>query len=179
MRIISGKWRGIRLQAPTNLPVRPTTDQAKEALFNILINSFDFDGLKILDLFSGTGNMSYEFVSRGCTDITCVDKHLNCVRFIKETFQKLKFVNTNLIVDDVFKFLKLEQIKYDIIFADPPYDMPRIAEIADLVMEQDLLNTAGVLIIEHASLQNISNGKGYQETRTYGSTSFSFFKLLA
>ena len=84
-----------------------------------------------------------------------------------------------MIVDDVFKFLKLEQTKYDIIFADPPYDMPRIAEIADFVIEKELLNAAGVLIIEHASLQNISNGKGYQETRTYGSSSFSFFKLLA
>ena len=179
MRIISGKWRGTRIQAPANLPVRPTTDQAKEALFNILANNFDFEALNILDLFAGTGNMSYEFVSRGCHQITAVDKHIKCVRFIKETFQKLKFENANLIVDDVFSFLKSEHNQYDIIFADPPYDMPRIAEIADLVMEQQILTAQGFLIIEHASLQNISHGKGYQYTRSYGSSSFSFFKINA
>ncbi len=178
MRIISGKWRGLRINAPNNLPVRPTTDQAKEALFNVLANQFDFDSVKVLDLFSGTGNMSYEFASRGCEDLTCVDKHLKCVQFIKETFLKFKYEHAHLKVSEVFKFLEMETDQFDIIFADPPYDMPQITRIADKVMERNLLKKDGILIIEHATLQNISIGKGFQSTRSYGSSSFSFFSAL-
>ena len=122
MRIISGKYKGRRISPPKNLPVRPTTDMCKEALFNILNNNFNFSGLRILDLFAGTGSISYEFGSRGCTPITSVDGDMGCVMFIKKTAQEFDFDITP-IKSDVFKFLEKSKASFDIIFADPPYGM--------------------------------------------------------
>jgi 16S rRNA (guanine(966)-N(2))-methyltransferase RsmD len=121
MRIISGKYKGKRLTAPKKLPVRPTTDFAKEALFNILNNNYYFDEVILLDLFSGTGNISYEFASRGCNEITAVDINFGCVQFIDKTAKELSF-SINAIKRDVFKFLEKARVKANIVFADPPYD---------------------------------------------------------
>ncbi len=174
MRIISGTHRGLRIQAPQKLPVRPTTDIAKEALFNILQHSIDFTEIKLLDLFSGTGNISYEFASRGCTDIVAIDKHAACVKFIQETAKKNGFA-INAMRADVFKFLSSDLDSYDVIFADPPYYLPNIPQIAELVLTHDLLKPDAQLIIEHASVQKLDYVKGFVESRVYGSSTFSFF----
>lgn len=175
MRIISGSHRGLKIQAPTKLPVRPTTDIAKEALFNIIDQRFSFDEISVLDLFAGTGNISYEFSSRGVKELTSIDRNADCVKFIIETNTKLKF-QSQIIRADVFKYLKNCIYKYDLIFADPPYDLPNIPEIVRLVKEHNLLSENGVLIIEHSSMQNLSSYKGFVESRKYGSSTFSFFE---
>lgn len=175
MRIISGSHRGLKLQAPAKLPVRPTTDMAKEALFNIIEQKVNIDEISVLDLFAGTGNISLEFSSRGVKELTSIDRHADCVRFIQEMNTKLKFTS-NLLRADVFKYLKTCVYKYDLIFADPPYDLPNIPDIIRLVKENNLLNVGGFLIIEHASMQNLSSYKGYVESKKYGSSTFSFFE---
>ena len=175
MRIISGSHRGLKLQAPAKLPVRPTTDMAKEALFNIIEQKVNIDEISVLDLFAGTGNISLEFSSRGVKELTSIDRHADFVRFIQEMNTKLKFTS-NLLRADVFKYLKTCVYKYDLIFADPPYDLPNIPDIIRLVKENNLLNVGGFLIIEHASMQNLSSYKGYVESRKYGSSTFSFFE---
>ncbi len=175
MRIISGVHGGIRLNPPKNLPVRPTTDLSKEALFNILQNRFDFSELAVLDLFAGTGNISYEFVSRGCTSITAVDMHGGCCKYIAEIALKLKMEGLTISKADVFSYLKHYTATYDIIFADPPYNMPRITEIPELVFGNNLLNAGGWLIIEHPSMLNLSNHVRFVEARRYGQSSFSIF----
>lgn len=176
MRIISGKFKGIRLTAPENLPVRPTTDYAKESLFNILNNHFYFEGLKVLDCFSGTGNISYEFLSRGVKSAHSIDSNFNCISYQKKIKEELKFGNFNPVKQDVFNALK-KQISgaYDIIFCDPPYDLPNIAEIPDLVFSRNLLTQEGWLIIEHSKLTTFKN-ETCRETRNYGNVNFSFFR---
>lgn len=178
MRIISGKYKGKRLTAPKKLPVRPTTDMAKEALFNILNNRFYFDELKVLDLFSGTGNISYEFASRGVENITAVDGFQGCVRYISKTAQELGF-SINTIKSDVFKYLQGKQDKFDLIFADPPYgfETEQFLEIANLVFEKELLLEDGVLIIEHSEHTDLSNHPKFSEQRKYGGSIFSFFEM--
>ncbi len=177
MRIISGAHRGLKILAPSKLPVRPTTDMAKEALFNIIEQKYNIDELTVLDLFAGTGNISFEFLSRGVKKITSVDRNFDCIKFIQETNKKLNF-NAEIIKADVFKFLKNETLKYDLIFADPPYDLPNIPEVIHWVQTVDLLNKGGMLIIEHASMQNLSSYKGFIESRKYGNSTFSFFSKL-
>ncbi|MDX1428070.1 MAG: RsmD family RNA methyltransferase, partial [Salegentibacter mishustinae] len=166
MRIISGTNKGKRLVAPKKLPVRPTTDMAKEALFNILNNNFQFSQLSILDLFSGTGNIAYEFASRGSKEITAVDANYDCVKFIKKTAQELDF-NISTIKSDVFKFLEKAYVKADIIFADPPYDFEEneFLKIPQIVFEKNLLNQNGQLIIEHSKHTNLSNFPNFIEAR--------------
>mgnify|MGYP003116020804 FL=1 len=177
MRIISGTNKGKRLVAPKKLPVRPTTDMAKEALFNILNNNFQFSQLSILDLFSGTGNIAYEFASRGSKEITAVDANYDCVKFIKKTAQELDF-NISAIKSDVFKFLEKAYVKADIIFADPPYDFEEneFLKIPQIVFEKNLLNQNGQLIIEHSKHTNLSNFPNFIEARRYGGSVFSFFE---
>ena len=176
MRIISGTYKGKRLTAPKKLPVRPTTDMAKEALFNILNNRFYFEELKVLDLFSGTGNISYEFASRGVENITAVDGFQGCVRYISKTAQELGF-SIGTIKSDVFKYLQGSADKFDLIFADPPYDFEteQFLEIANLVFEKELLLEDGVLIIEHSEHTDLSEHPKFSEQRKYGGSIFSFF----
>ncbi|SDS64469.1 16S rRNA (guanine(966)-N(2))-methyltransferase RsmD [Gillisia sp. Hel1_33_143] len=176
MRIISGTFKGRRLTAPKKLPVRPTTDMAKEALFNILNNKVHFSGLSVLDLFSGTGNISYEFASRGSAPIVSVDVHVECVKFIKKTSDELE-MNILAIKSDVYKYLEKSGAKADIIFADPPYDFTdeQFNNIAELVFEHDVLNENGMLIIEHSKHTDISSGRNFNEARRYGNSVFSFF----
>lgn len=177
MRIISGKYKGKRLTAPKKLPVRPTTDMAKEALFNILNNRFYFDELNVLDLFSGTGNISYEFASRGCKKITAVDGHQGCVRYIARTTKELDF-SIATVKSDVYKFLQATPEKFNLIFADPPYDFDKgqFLKIADLVFDKGLLLEDGLLIIEHSEQTTLSEHPKFTEQRKYGGSIFSFFE---
>jgi 16S rRNA (guanine966-N2)-methyltransferase len=151
MRIIGGKFKGRRFNPPAkNWPTRPTTDFAKEGLFNILTNTFDFTQLRVLDLFGGTGNHSYEFISRGCTDVTYVDKFPGCVNFVRKTAQTLGITDELQIVRaDVFRFVAQPQAPYDYIFAGPPYPLPNIPDIPDLIFRYQLIKPEGWFVLEH------------------------------
>ena len=177
MRIVSGILKSRKIDPPTNLPVRPTTDMAKEALLNILNNKYYIDELSVLDLFSGTGNIAYEFYSRESESITCVEQNAKCIRFIKETKEKFEMDNLNIIQSDCFSFLKTTKNKYHIIFADPPYDMPNYEEVVDIVFSRELLEEDGILIMEHSKKTNLSLHKYFSEKRRYGGVNFSFFKI--
>lgn len=176
MRIIGGTLKGLRLNPPKNLPVRPTTDLAKEALFNILQNQIEFDAIKVLDLFSGTGNISLEFASRSALQIIAVDRSIHCINYLKDTARQHKLENIKTYKADVFKYLQLETDQYDLIFADPPYDLNQIPEIPKIIFDKNLLSPGGLLIVEHQSLQNLSNHPAFVEQRKYGHSSFSFFR---
>ena len=177
MRIISGKYKGKRLRAPKNLPVRPTTDMAKEALFNILQNHFELEAISVLDLFSGTGNISFEFASRGTAQIVSVDKDYRCVKFIASVSKELG-LNIRTFKDDAFKFLERTDLKFDLIFADPPYDLQLndFKKIATWVFRHELLREDGMLIIEHSKHTDLSELPYFIEQRKYGGSVFSFFK---
>ncbi|MGN6397174.1 MAG: 16S rRNA (guanine(966)-N(2))-methyltransferase RsmD [Mucilaginibacter sp.] len=175
MRIIGGRLRGLRLNPPKNLPVRPTTDLAKEALFNILQNKIEFEGIRVLDLFSGTGNISMEFASRGAAQVVSVDRSIHCVNYLKDAARQHELNNIKVYKDDVFKYLLLESDKFDLIFADPPYDLNRIPELPKLIFDRKLLLPGGLLIVEHQSMQNLSGHPAFVEQRKYGHSSFSFF----
>lgn len=176
MRIISGKFKGKRLLAPKKLPVRPTTDFAKEGLFNILRNRYDLDSVSVLDLFSGTGNISFEFVSRGVMDITAVDVHKGCARYIERVSRELD-MEINVVQSEVIRFLNRSSRKYDLIFADPPYDFSReqLEEIVQICLKQELLTAEGNLILEHSKHLDLSSVEGFEELRKYGGSVFSFF----
>lgn len=178
MRIISGKHKGRRISPPKNLPVRPTTDMSKEALFNVLNNHFNFEGLKVLDLFSGTGNISYEFASRGSSPITCVDGDMGCIKFIKQTATEYDF-NIAATKSDVFKYLENCKTSYDIIFADPPYGMDQASfeKIVLTVFERDMLNEDGMMIIEHSKYSKLDHLSNFSFQKNYGGSFFSFFEF--
>jgi len=178
MRIISGKYKGRRISAPKNLPVRPTTDMSKESLFNILNNRFSFEGIKVLDLFSGTGNISYEFGSRGAGNITAVDADFGCIKFIKQTAAEFE-LPINAYKSDVLKYLRSGKASYDIIFADPPYDMIQkdFEEIVTLVFENELLDEAGMMIIEHSKYTKMDHLMNFSFQKNYGGSYFSFFEF--
>ena len=174
MRIIGGKYKGKNIIAPKNLPVRPTTDFAKESLFNILNNRIDFEDCKLLELFAGTGNIGYEFASRGCKKITSVDVNFQCIQFIKRTNKELQFKN-RVIRSEAMRFLKQCKEKYNFIFADPPYQMEFINKIPNLVFEMNLLKANGILVVEHEKNIDFSKHHNFQENRQYGRVNFSFF----
>jgi 16S rRNA (guanine(966)-N(2))-methyltransferase RsmD len=178
MRIISGKYKGRRIFPPKGLPVRPTTDMSKEALFNVLNNHFNFDGLKVLDLFAGTGNISFEFASRGSSPITSVDADFGCVKFIKQVASEYDF-NIAAIKSDVFSFLEKNKTTYDIIFADPPYglDQKTFEKVVLSVFEKELLNEEGMMIIEHSKYTKLDHMINFSFKKSYGGSIFSFFEL--
>jgi len=178
MRIISGKYKGKTLVAPKNLPVRPTTDFGKEGLFNIIGSEFDFDDLTVLDLFSGTGNIAYEFASRDAKSITCIDQNYHCVSFIKKTIRELSFSTIKVFKNDVFKYLKKYPEQFDIIFADPPYNLKNINQIPELVFENNLITENGWLIVEHDKRTDISDHPNFVIARKYGNVNFSIFQNL-
>ncbi len=163
--------------APKKLPVRPTKDMAKESLFNILNNSYYFPDLKVLDLFAGTGNISYEFSSRGVDDVLAIDAHSGCIEFIDKTVKMLD-MNIRTLKSDVFSFLQRNTEKFDIIFADPFYDMELtdFEKLPELVFENDLLLEDGVLIIEHSNRTSLAEFPHYKNSRKYGGSVFSFFE---
>jgi 16S rRNA (guanine966-N2)-methyltransferase len=175
MRIIGGKLKGLRLHPPTSLPVRPTTDLAKEALFNILNNLIDLETVRVLDLFSGTGSMSVEFASRGAVKVESVDKDFHCCKFLKTTAEKLELSSIHVNRADVFKFLDHETETYNIIFVDPPYDHPGLPAIPGIVFNNNLLADDGLLILEHPSMKKVDHPR-FTEQRKYGHSSFSFYR---
>lgn len=177
MRIISGKLKSRRLKAPKNLPVRPTTDMAKESLFNILNNTYYFDSISVMDLFSGTGNISYEFASRGTKEIYAIDAHFGCIKYINTTAKELD-LNINTYKNDVYKFLEKTSLSADVIFADPPYDFEteQFLKIVDLVFTRKLLKEEGVLIIEHSKHTDLTTHENHIYDKRYGGNVFSFFE---
>ncbi|MDM1295742.1 RsmD family RNA methyltransferase [Sphingobacterium sp. N143] len=175
MRIIGGRLGGIRLNPPTNLPVRPTTDIAKEALFNILLNKLEFEELNCLDLFAGTGNISFELASRGVRHIDAIDLHFKCVQYIADTAKKMQLQQISPRKADVFKYIAACKNTYDLIFADPPYDIPKLPQLPRLIFESNLLNENGLLVIEHPSTRQLEAHPNFIETRKYGYSSFSFY----
>lgn len=178
MRIISGQFKGRRVTAPKKLPVRPTTDMAKESLFNILNNQYYFDDISVLDLFAGTGNISYEFASRGTEQIIAVDEHYGCIKFINETAEQFEMKITT-IKSDVFAFLEKLTQQHTVIFADPPYEFPfeAFAKIPQLVFKNKLLEDNGLLIVEHSKHTDLSGLEQYSHSKSYGGNMFSFFTL--
>lgn len=176
MRIVSGKFRGRRITAPNNLPVRPTTDMAKEALFNILNNSYYLDQISVLDLFAGIGSICFEFASRGCTDIVAVDAHQGCIKFLEKINTDLE-AGVTTVKSDAFAFLERSARTFDIIFADPPYDMEteHFNRLLNLVFDRVLLKEEGILVIEHSKQTDLSDHPHFERSRKYGSNIFSFF----
>lgn len=180
MRIISGQYKGKRITAPKKLPARPTTDMAKEALFNILNNEYYLNEVSVLDLFAGIGSISLEFLSRGATEITSVDQHNGCLHFISKTAQEMHG-EINTIKSDVYTFLNKTPITADVIFVDPPYDFSDedFMKIPELIFSRKLLNEDGVLIVEHSKHTDISAHPNFLRDKKYGSSVFSFYKNKA
>jgi len=176
MRIISGKHKGRRLIAPKGLPTRPTTDFAKEGLFSMIANETDIEQLSVLDLFSGTGNISFEFASRGAKKIVSIDENYRCVQYIKHIIKEYDFKQSTVFKNDVFRYLKKYDTTFDLIFADPPYSMENINEIHTLVFDRNLLNANGLLILEHNKNWDFSEYPNFMKYRNYGNVNFSIFK---
>jgi 16S rRNA (guanine(966)-N(2))-methyltransferase RsmD len=177
MRIISGKFGGRRISPPHNMPhTRPTTDIAKEGLFNMLQNRVQMEGAKTLDLFGGTGCISYELASRGAIDLTIVEKDSIMLGFIKQNIEMLKIENVQLLQMDVFQYLSTCKNQYDIIFAGPPYALNTIDQLPKIIVEQQLISPEGYFILEHTPRNNYKTYPGYSFERNYGTTIFSFFE---
>ena len=176
MRIISGTYGGRRLSPPKNITARPTTDFAKESLFNLLNNRIDFEGIDVLDLFAGTGGIGIECVSRGAREVTAVEIAHVQQNWIISCCKQLGIRNLSVIRGDVFKFLSACRTKYDLIFADPPYALEQLPTLPDLILGQDILKEDGWLVIEHGKDTNFTSHLRHVETRTYGSVHFSFFQ---
>jgi 16S rRNA (guanine966-N2)-methyltransferase len=176
LRIISGTYRGRKIQPPRNFRARPTTDFAKVGLFNILANYFDFDTVRVLDLFSGTGSISYEFASRGSRNIELVENDRVHMAFIKKIIREWKISGIGTNETSFFNYIKFPREPFDIIFCDPPYDMEGIENIPSIILKKNLLKAEGWLILEHSGTFNFENIEGFREVRNYGSVHFSFFE---
>lgn len=176
MRIVSGTLKGKRISPPKKLPVRPTTDRAKEALFNILVHQYNFENCTVLDLFSGTGSISYEFCSRGVKSVTAVDQHHDCISFISQTATALSLPIT-VVKMAVLLFLERIRNSYDFIFADPPYtfEIAIYKIMINTIFEKNILSHDGLLIVEHAEQVDLSNIAYFSYSRSYGGCVFSFF----
>jgi 16S rRNA (guanine(966)-N(2))-methyltransferase RsmD len=176
MRIISGSCGGRTITPPKNLRARPTTDFAKENLFNVLGNVVDFEGIEVLDLFAGTGGIGLEFVSRGAREVTAVEMAHTQQNFIISCCKQLGIRNLHLIRGDVFKFVKTCHVQYDFIYADPPYNLDLLPTVPDLVFEQGILKENGYFVLEHSKEHDFSQHPHFVEQRSYGSVHFSFFQ---
>ena len=176
MRIISGTYGGRRLSPPKNITARPTTDFAKESLFNLLNNRMDFEGIDVLDLFAGTGGIGIECVSRGAREVTAVEIEHTQQNWIINCCKQLGIRNLSVIRGDVFKFLSACRTKYDFIFADPPYALEALPTLPDVILNQAILKEDGWLVIEHGKDTDFTTHPRHKETRTYGSVHFSFFQ---
>lgn len=175
MRIIAGNLRGRRLNPPQNLPVRPTTDMARESLFNILNNYVDYEDCAVMDLFAGTGAVSLEFVSRGVREVTSIDINSQCTDFIKQCAAQLCVSNLHVVRADVFDLLKRANRKFDIIFADPPYALEGLPQLPDLVFGRDVLTDDGIFILEHPAEFSFEEHPHFWQHRAYGKVNFTFF----
>ena len=178
MRIVGGEFKGRKFNPPADKwPTRPTTDFAKEALFNILTNKLDFEDISMLDLFGGTGNHSYEAISRGCDDVTYVDKFPGCVTFVEKTAEVLNIQDRIKVYrSEVFKFLAYNARKYDYVFGGPPYPMPKLETLPDAVFDSDTLANGGLFVLEHDDKHNFEQHSRFIEARKYGLAIFSFFE---
>ena len=179
MRIIGGAFKSRIFKPGKNFKARPTTDFARENLFNILINRYDLENKKILDLFSGTGSISFEFASRGCQNVTSIELDRFHYQFICTVIEKLeikRFVKALNV--DAFKFIDRSPEVYNLIFADPPYELSRISEIPDLILNSNLLHNEGLFILEHGKTNDFSSNPYFRELRKYGSVHFSFFSRI-
>jgi 16S rRNA (guanine966-N2)-methyltransferase len=176
MRIISGKWGGRKISPPTKMPhTRPTTDIAKEGLFNILQNRISFDGIKTLALFGGTGAISYELASRGAADLTIIEKDPVMQAFIKKNIEMLGMENTKVLKMDIFNFLNTCTDQFNFIFAGPPYALGTIDEIPKIIVSKKLIAQKGIFVLEHTPRNDYQKFEGFSFMRNYGSTVFSFF----
>ena len=174
MRIISGTYKGRKIHPPNNLPLRPTTDFAKEALFNVLNNLVEYENLRVLDMFAGTGSISYEFISRGSESVTALEKDPHCLGFIHKTGLELKMLNLFTVKTNAFTFIRQTLDTWDLIFADPPYDMPQLPELPGLVLSGETLATGGLFILEHPKKYEFSEFPGFEQHRKYGEVNFTF-----
>lgn len=176
MRVITGKYKGRHFDVPRSFKARPTTDFAKENIFNVMNGFLDFEDCTALDLFAGTGSISLELLSRGCATVVSVEADRDHANFIRQCLKKLEDENCALIRGDVFRFLKSCKQKFNFIFADPPYALPNLATIPDLVFEHELLAEDGVFVFEHGKQNDFSTHPHFVEHRAYGSVNFSIFK---
>lgn len=175
MRIISGTYKGRRISAPSNITARPTTDFAKEGLFNLLNNRIDFEDIDVLDLFAGTGGIGIEFVSRGCNSAISIEQNERHCAFIRKVCEELKIKNLSLMKTDVFRFINSCHSKFDLIFADPPYELKELKEIPDIIFKNQLLKEDGLFILEHSSKDSFVSHPNFDDHRNYGNVNFSFF----
>ena len=175
MRIITGKYKGRHFDIPRTFKARPTTDMAKENIFNVMNGYVDFDGATALDLFAGTGSISLELLSRGCSTVVSVEADRDHAHFIQQCMQKLDIHENVLIRGDVFRFLKSCRQQFDIIFADPPYALEELPQIPSLIFEHDLLKPDGLFVFEHGKHNDFSAEPHFIEHRKYGSVNFSLF----
>jgi len=176
MRIVGGLYKGRIFNPGKNFKARPTTDIAKEGLFNILENRYDFSNKTVLDIFSGSGSIGYEFVSRGCKEVTFVEKDFVHHRFILNVIETLKIENAKIFRADVFSFLRSYKSSFDFIFADPPFDLKNFSEVPNVVLETNILNENGLFILEHPREFDFSKHRFFKENRKYGKVNFSFFE---
>jgi 16S rRNA (guanine966-N2)-methyltransferase len=175
VRIIAGACKGRVLHVPKGLPVRPTTDRAKESLFNILQHRIDWETTRVLDLFSGTGNISLEAASRGACSVTAVDKHPGCIQFIQNTASAMRLTRVHAIKADVLIWIGSARDSWDFIFMDPPYAMAGQQALVLSILHSQLLAKDGILVLEHLSNADYSGTPGFVEKRVYGQSTFSFF----
>ncbi|MDX2415031.1 MAG: 16S rRNA (guanine(966)-N(2))-methyltransferase RsmD [Bacteroidales bacterium] len=176
MRIISGKHKGRRFSPPSSFKARPTTDFARESLFNILSVRYDFEGMAILDLFAGTGIIGLEFYSRGAEAVTLIEINRKHANFIRKNIDTLEADGVKIIQANIKDYLKRSKENFDIIFADPPFDLPWLDTIPDLVLQSGILSKGGLFIIEHPKKHNFAAHTSFSEQRHYGSVNFSFFE---
>lgn len=177
MRIISGKYKGRHFDIPRNFKARPTTDFAKENLFNILCNIIDFENLDALDLFSGTGSISLELLSRGCASVTSVELDSLHFQHLRKTASTLKDDSWRIVRDDTFRYIRRCNESYDLIFADPPYALKELKEIPELILQSNLLRKGGIFIFEHGKDNDFSDNPHFFRHIAYGSVNFSFFRI--
>lgn len=175
MRIIRGNHKGKILRPPAHLPVRPTTDAAKEGIFNVIEHTWEMDGLNVLDLFAGTGSISIEFCSRGAGRVTAIDQNLRCTEWIQKAAYELGFSNLSVFRHDVFNYLHSLKQRYDIIFADPPFDLDILPTLPNLVFSRELLYPGGWFILEHPREYNFSAHPRFMAHKTYGKVHFTIF----
>lgn len=175
MRIIAGSLKGRRLNPPTSLPVRPTTDMARESLFNILNNYVDYEDCSVMDLFAGTGAVSLEFISRGAKEVTSVDINNQCIDFIKHSAAQFGVANLKAVRSDVFELLKRAYKKFDIVFADPPYSLESLPQLPDIIFNSNVLTDDGIFILEHPREFQFESHPHFWQHRNYGKVNFSFF----
>jgi 16S rRNA (guanine(966)-N(2))-methyltransferase RsmD len=175
MRVIAGTLKGRHFEPPSGLGIRPTTDKAREALFNILMHRYELEGIKVLDLFAGSGGVSLEFISRGAEFVQIIEKNRKVVSYLFELFNKYNINNVHILQYDALQFIYETNDKFDLVFLDPPYSRSDKETIISKILNKDILINNGIIILEHPALENYKNVEYFLETRIYGTSAFSFF----